>query len=55
MRVMSLLATGFEGAQPITFIAVLVWLLHKRKLYQFVILGENQCPDTAAPQQCTIV
>ena len=45
---------GFEGAQPLGFIVVLVWLLHGHKLHQFVTLDGGQRPCTAAPQLCTL-
>ena len=33
------LAAGFEGAQPLALIIVLVWLLRGYRLHQFVGLG----------------
>ena len=33
------LAAGFEGAQPLALIVVLVWLLRGRRLHQFASLG----------------
>ena len=48
------LSAGFEGAQPLTFIVVLVWLLHGHKMHKFVTLDGGQCPRTATPQLCTL-
>ena len=38
-RGVSPLVAGFEGAQPLTLIAVLVWVLRRHRLHQFVSLG----------------
>ena len=35
-------AAGFKGAQPLTFIAELLWFLHGYKLCQFAGLGDSQ-------------
>ena len=48
------LVAGFEGAQPLALIIVLVWLLHGHRLHQFASLGGSQCPRTAVPQLCTL-
>ena len=34
-------AAGFEGAQLLALIVLLVWLLRGRRMYQFVSLGGN--------------
>ena len=48
------LAAGFERAQPLALIIVLVWLLRGRMQHQFVSLGGSQRPRTAASQLCTL-
>ena len=48
------LAAKFEGAQPLSFIILLVWLLHGHKLHLYLWLWVKANAGTLAPQLCTL-
>ena len=47
------LQQDLEGL-PLAPSVALVWLLHGRRLHQFVCLGGSQRPRTVIPQLCTL-